>query len=171
LIHLLLNMSALYSLGSALERQVGSGRTSILFVASGVFGFIVSLQWARFGGSPLFTLGSSGAIFGLSGALVGHLAASRNPAWKPYLVQTLVLAAVLAILPMRIDNAAHLGGLAAGVALGFAFRKERRPRRQDRLFGWLGAGLIALSLAAIVLSDLSSQWRIQQALEALTSGF
>jgi membrane associated rhomboid family serine protease len=168
-LHLVFNLSALWSLGSGCERRLGSGRFAVLFVLSGVVGFVFSDYWARFSGHLLFTVGSSGSIFGLSGALVGYLAARRDPAWKHYLLQVVILAAVLQLLPMGVDTAAHLGGLAAGIALGYAFHRERRPYQRARLFGWVGGLLLASCMASVVLCNLSPQWTIQRSLEQLRS--
>ncbi len=81
---------------------------------------------------PVALGGASGAIFGVMGALIAFLAKRREnltPQAKSLLMQLVLWAGINVFLGFTtpgIDNAAHLGGCAAGLAIGF-FLKER-PR-------------------------------------------
>ncbi|MEP7051819.1 MAG: rhomboid family intramembrane serine protease [Pseudomonadota bacterium] len=157
LLHVGMNCMVLTRVGASAEREFGKARFVVLFVVSGVLGFLVSNQWS--GGVDPPTAGASGAIFGLFGSIIGVLFARRNPAWKQALVENLVWLAILALMG-PINNAAHVGGLATGALLGFLFSKEARKQRLDLPFGLIAGLLLALSLASVVLSTLSPVWRL-----------
>ncbi len=156
LLHVGMNCFALSRVGATAEREFGKARFVLLFVLSGVIGFLVSNQWS--GGIDPPTAGASGAIFGLFGSVIGVLYARRNPAWKQALVENLVWLAILAFMG-PINNAAHVGGLACGALLGFLFSKEARKLRLDLPFGLIAGLLLAVSLASVVLSARSPVWR------------
>ncbi|HXO22301.1 MAG TPA: rhomboid family intramembrane serine protease [Thermoanaerobaculia bacterium] len=135
--HLLLNGWALYQLGSLFEVWLGSGRLLGAYVASGLAGSLASVLWSQFGSSPnpeRLSAGASGAIFGLLGALIAFLLRRRSrlrPQAKSLLYQLLFWAGLNVFLGLRypeIDNAAHMGGLAAGLVIGLLLREqEYRP--------------------------------------------
>jgi len=155
-LHLVFNMLALSSFGGALERQLGSARYAVLFLATGILGFVISDYWNR--PMPVYTLGASGGAFGLLGARIGVLYARRDPGWKDELIRNAVLAGILA-LAMRVNTAAHLGGAAVGVVLGVLFEKESRPARLTPLFAIIAVVGLLASVASIFLSNQSLFWR------------
>jgi membrane associated rhomboid family serine protease len=121
LIHLVLNVYALWAFGPFVERLYGSTRFLIIYVLSGMAGFTASLSFGR---GPL-TVGASGCIFGVLGAAIAILLVRRGQwpeGWRRGMLMNFAfLVAVNVgigfIMPM-IDNAAHVGGLAGGLALG-----------------------------------------------------
>lgn len=145
LIHIAMNLLSLASLGRAGERLIGASRFVVAYVVTGVAGFVVSTLW--YGTDPYTTMGASGAVLGLYGVLLGDRMVRRDPAWKDMLVRTVVVT-FLFYFALGTNQAAHLGGLAAGLALGALFALEKRPQQRDGLFG----GLAAASGFAIVLS-------------------
>ncbi len=125
--HLAVNLVALFVLGPPLAREVGPRWFLVVFVATGVTGNVVSHYW-----SPMVGLkaGASGGIAGVLGALAGQSLRARRVggryrSWH-------VLGALAAIYGMLIgfgpgrDNAAHLGGLLAGLAIGRLIEPSRR---------------------------------------------
>lgn len=121
--HLLGNMAALYILGLGLEHGLGARRFATVYVASMLAASAASLAMG-----PGPSVGASGAIFGVMGALVAHLYRHR----ADLVVRERRIPVVLglwagwtllvgAVVPM-IDNAAHVGGLAMGAALGWRSR-------------------------------------------------
>ena len=120
LIHLGFNMYALYLAGTIVERWYGSLRFLLFYLACAAAGSVASFV---FGGN-IPSVGASGAIFGLFGVL---LAAGRihHPVDRQSrgIVSQLMFLVVINIVfgfasGGSIDNAAHLGGLAAGLWLG-----------------------------------------------------
>ncbi len=122
LLHLALNMYALYLLGPPLERALGHGRFLTLYLVAGLGGSVASYTF-----SPLLTIsvGASGAIFGLMAAwIVVHrrLNADATP-----IIVLLGINVVLGFLVGGIDWRAHLGG---GGRRGAGRRDpHQRPRR------------------------------------------
>jgi membrane associated rhomboid family serine protease/antitoxin component YwqK of YwqJK toxin-antitoxin module len=118
LMHLALNMYALFVAGSTLEPEVGSGKFIWVYFLSGLAAALNSLYW------NLFTVGvgASGAIFGLFGfSVVLNLLLSHRkglPVTSIIINFAIFLAVnLLFAKAFHADNAAHLGGLAMGAAL------------------------------------------------------
>jgi membrane associated rhomboid family serine protease len=122
--HIGLNMFALWILGSALEPVLGRWRFLTLYVLSALGGSAVSLL-ALEGGEA--SLGASGAVFGLFGAL--FVVARRFDRDVSALVVILGINLVIGFTIPNIDWRAHLGGLVVGVVLAYAFAHAPRTRR------------------------------------------
>jgi rhomboid protease GluP len=148
ILHLLLNMMSFVDLGRMTEVRVGPSRCAVIFVVTGVLGFLSSELWY---GPGIPTGGASGGLFGLGGALVGSLYARRDRSYKDVLLRMVVYAVVFALM-VPVNTSAHVGGFVAGAALGYALEKQKHPRRADRLFAVAGVLLIVLSVASVVLS-------------------
>ncbi|HET8771138.1 MAG TPA: rhomboid family intramembrane serine protease [Gemmatimonadaceae bacterium] len=117
--HLFGNCAALYVLGVGLEHALGGTRTASVYLLAGLAGSIASVI-----AHPGPSVGASGAVFGMMGAVITFLIVQRDrydvrdkrvagvlAAWAGYTLLTGML------MPF-IDNAAHLGGLAAGALMG-----------------------------------------------------
>jgi rhomboid protease GluP len=120
IIHIFFNMWCLWNLGRLAERIFDRWTYLLVYTASGIAGSLASLWWHPQG----IGAGASGAIFGLAGGLIAVLYLGKLPiakdALKPTLRSLVMFAAYnlfFGLVP-GIDNAAHLGGLAAGLGLG-----------------------------------------------------
>jgi membrane associated rhomboid family serine protease len=129
ILHLAFNMYALYLAGTIVERWYGPLRYLAFYLACAAAGSTASFVF----GGDVPSVGASGAIFGLFGIL---LAAGRvhHPVDRQSraLVSQLMFLIVINILfgfasGGSIDNAAHLGGLAAGLWLGAIVPPTRVP--------------------------------------------
>jgi len=168
-IHIVFNTMALFDFGRITERELGSARFTIIFVMTGIVGFLVSDVWYSLQGAGPPTAGASGGLFGLVGAVIGYLFARKNPAYKQYLTHALLFTVVMLIAGFPVNHAAHFGGLVLGAVFGFAFSKETRPWKRTWLFGAIAAALVVSSFASIALSHASPFWKeIRQ--EELRSG-
>jgi rhomboid protease GluP len=131
--HLLFNGWALLQLGGLCEMLLGSWQTAAVYFATGIVASLASVVFTH-----SLSAGASGAIFGLMGALVAFLLRRRRsllPSGKALLGQLLVWAAINVALGFNvahIDNAAHLGGFAAGLLLGLPLRGRRFPSGEAR---------------------------------------
>ncbi len=126
LLHLLFNMYFLYLVGPLVEQLYGSARFVVLYVLTAAAGSAASFLLGGSGPS----VGASGAIFGLCGVLLVVSAVhrpvldGRGRAIMSQIGGLVVLNLIIGFgfdaLGARIDNAAHVGGLLAGLWLGFA---------------------------------------------------
>lgn len=122
IIHLAFNSYALYALGPETERVFGTWRFLAIYVIAGFAGTLAS--YIR---SPGLSIGASGAIFGLIGALTAFFYRAKSligaEASRQQVTQLISMAAINIVLGFTIptiDNAAHIGGMIAGAATGFA---------------------------------------------------
>jgi len=167
-LHLLLNLLALLSLGRAAEAAIGWSRFTVAFVGSGCLGYLVSHAWfVLWGTRGALLVGASGAIFGLLGLEVGILLARRAWEARSRLLRALALAAVIGLM-IPVNNSAHLGGLLAGVAIGYALGKERRRAQHDRLLAGVAGVLLVACVVSVLLSAHSPQWRAARQYEIAT---
>ena len=150
-LHLGMNLMTLVALGRELESRLGSGRFGVVFLFSGIIGFVASDVWCFISASPSLTGGASGGLYGLIGALIGYLFARKDPRYRSILVEVAVLGVAMALL-FPVNNAAHVGGFIAGFPLGMLFFREKRPWRLDLFFGGLAGLLTVMSLVSIGLS-------------------
>jgi hypothetical protein len=86
------------------------------------------------------------------------MVARRDPEWRRALVRNLIFAVLLALV-LSVNTAAHLGGFAAGIAIGFALHEERRRLGLSQLMSPLAALAILGSVASVGLSTQSPFWQ------------
>lgn len=167
LLHFFVNMYSLYAIGPAVERFFGPQRMLILYLLSGIGGVVMSMA---FSANP--SVGASGAIFGLLGALGMFLFGHRHTFGRAATFQfrQIVLVALLNLglgLVPGIDNWGHLGGLITGAGLTAAigpslepvWGEESLPRLMDRRpwrTAWPRAVAALLILSALALAATRS---------------
>ena len=134
--HLLFNMLALGSLGRKVERLEGIGRYAlIILIIASCSHLLQGLMPTKWFGSPFF-VGISGVVFGLIGYL-GMKTTLRPDLGIQVPAQTYLMVALILVIglygnskSLPLANMAHLGGLIAGVALGFLMSDRRFDRRR-----------------------------------------
>jgi membrane associated rhomboid family serine protease len=153
-LHLLMNMFLLYLLSRELEPAIGHVRFLLVYVVSllgGALGVMLVSPDAA-------TLGASGAIFGLMGALVVlQLRAKQNP-WNSGLGLLIVINLVITFLNPEISVGGHIGGLVAGAVAGLLVTPLRWPQEnamvKDGFIALIGIGFaVAAVLAAQALAS------------------
>lgn len=119
LIHLLLNTVALNLFGNEIEAKFGSSRFMLTFLLSCWGAGLASYLY-----SPAISIGASGGLFGLVGALTSYyykqkerIATAKLKFKSMYTL--LLINIVLGFIIPGIDNAGHFGGLVTGILLGF----------------------------------------------------
>jgi len=150
LVHLVLNMVALGSIGDWVEHAWGSWRSAILFILTSVAGCLVSLLWCE----SRMVVGASAGVLGQAGALwVGRqfgsptLQAALDPVSALRLGILILLCLFLGTIVPGIAQAGHVGGLGMGLILG-ALLARGWPRWVHTLGGLLVAALL-LGLASL----------------------
>jgi len=161
LIHILVNMMSVRNVAPIVAEFYGASRMIIIYVLSGVAGFGASTLFGTFlppipylSGSG-FTVGASASIAGLIGAVFyyGHRTGSGaiSDQAKIWIFMFLAMGAFFD----RIDNVAHLGGLAGGY-LCSKFLDPLYPERLDHFV--IALGSLALTAIAIVVSVIHGYW-------------
>jgi len=121
LMHLAFNGWALFSLGREVEALYGSGRFTVIYLLAGLFGGLATYL----AGLEGLSAGASGAIFGLVGAEIAYFLRNRRlfgAFSKQQLANLFTLVGINLVFGFTlagVNNWAHLGGLAAGFALGW----------------------------------------------------
>jgi membrane associated rhomboid family serine protease len=119
LLHLFFNMYALYLAGPIVERWYGSIRFLVFYLTCAAAGSTASFVF----GGDVPSVGASGAIFGLFGLLLAagrlHHPVDRQSRMLVSQIGMLILINIaFGFVATGIDNAAHIGGLLAGVWIG-----------------------------------------------------
>nr|WP_315463195.1 rhomboid family intramembrane serine protease [uncultured Rhodoferax sp.] len=167
LMHLALNMLGLYSVGITVERIYGPRLFALIYLGSGLVGSALSLHFAAQGA---VSVGASGAVFGIAGALVVGIWEHRRQLPRSISKQTLVSAGIFIVYSLAqgfaqqgIDNAAHIGGLLAGSILAYLLPEQLDLERYGRTVR--RKSLVALTIvlaAAAGLATAAPQARIDQ---------
>ncbi len=122
IIHLLANMYGLLFVGVFLEPILGKVKYAIAYLLTGIIASIASLWWY----DATVSVGASGAIFGLYGMFIAFLLTKVfTPEFaKSFLLSTGIFVGINLLMGLTggIDNAAHIGGLISGLAVGFLLR-------------------------------------------------
>jgi len=144
ILHIAFNMLALYWLGTVVEQAIGTWRFLLVYFVSGLAGSAGALLLT---GPFAVTVGASGAIFGIMGALlVLEYVATGSFAGQALTLILLNLALTLAIPNISVGG--HLGGLVGGVLATFALVHFRHARPR-----WIGPALvIAVGAASLVVA-------------------
>ncbi|HXG67032.1 MAG TPA: rhomboid family intramembrane serine protease [Blastocatellia bacterium] len=147
IIHLLFNSIALYQIGPQVEETFGSQKFILIYLVTGVVGFIASYPFNLNGA------GASGAIFGLIGLLAVYGWRMRSTAGRALMRSMLIWAAIGFIYGMAIgaNNAAHAGGMIAGAALG-CFLTDESPARGRATHAWNAA---AIACAVLITASFA----------------
>ncbi len=171
LLHLVLNMWALWDVGRLLEQVFGRWRFLLLYLGCGVIGNLLSLVMQ---GNRAVSGGASGAIFGLYGALVLFLWRERAQVdrgefrWMFGAATIFIMfALVMGQIVTGIDNSAHIGGLISGALLGVALSRPwtwNSPR--NRKLRFVALGLVALAVAAMLSLAPAPSYRLGEEVRA-----
>lgn len=124
--HLAFNMYSLWALGSNLERMMPKWKYVILYIVAGLGGSYLSHRMM----GDIVSIGASGAIFGLLGALIGYVMKHREMFRRGALMNLLIIAGINLAWGFQpgsgIDNFGHLGGLITGFLLSLIIKPGRR---------------------------------------------
>lgn len=155
-LHFLLNNYALWIIGQEIERLYGSARFVVLYLLTGVVGSLASYTFNPNAQSA----GASGAIFGLFGVMATF--AFRYRKELPERLATDIRRRILPVIAINlifgfsvriVDNAAHIGGLLAGVVLALVI-PYKRPHEHGTALIW--RVLQVVCLAGMILAFVAA---------------
>jgi membrane associated rhomboid family serine protease len=144
-LHIAFNMIALWFLGPQLEAALGRLRFTLLYLLSGLLG---SAAVYLLSGESTPTLGASGAIFGLMGALL--VIALKAGADVSQLLIWIGINAAITLFGANISWEGHAGGFVGGVLIALALAYAPREKRVV----WQAAGYSAVGVAIVVICVL-----------------
>lgn len=136
LVHLMFNCYALYIIGSQIENFLGKIKYIIIYLISGIVGSLFSIVFM--GNSA--SVGASGAIFGLMGALVYfgyYYRVYLGNVVKSQIIPLILLNLGLGFMMSGIDNAAHIGGLIGGLFVTMALGVKDKTSTFEKVNGWI----------------------------------
>lgn len=132
--HLFNNMLLLYFCGEIVEKTLGRFRFLLLYLASAVCGHLLSSAYELSTQSYYTSIGASGAVFGLTGAMLFLVLVKKGAAAHISLRRALIAVALSVYAGFTnpgINNAAHVGGLLSGFLFAFLLGIiPRLPRRK-----------------------------------------
>ena len=169
IVHLGLNMYVLAFTAPRVEYEFGTGRMLAIYLAGGLLASCASVLWGEMRSTPdnpagLLTvgIGASGAVMALFGSLLvglvmppprfAHLPKSQQPGLGRGLVQAVAINIGMGFAIQGVDNAAHVGGLLAGVVLGclMAVAPAALGQRATLMRYVAAAALVATSVGALL---------------------
>ena len=136
IIHLLLNCYSLYVIGSQTESYLGKIKFLIIYFFSGLTGSLLSITMSGGVGS----VGASGAIFGLMGALLYfgyYYRVFLGNVVKSQILPLILLNLFFGFFTQGVDNFAHIGGLVGGIVITMALGVKDKSSTFEKVNGWI----------------------------------
>lgn len=156
IIHLALNMYALFSIAAYLEPMLGKLRYITAYLCCGILASLASLCWHT---EPVNSAGASGAVFGMYGVFLALLTTNLIPKQvrRPLLLSIVIFVIYNIANGIKggIDGAAHIGGLVSGAIIGYLFAFSIKKERKQQTASWVVP-------AVIILSVVICGWYLQQ---------
>jgi rhomboid protease GluP len=159
LMHIFFNMWCLWDLGRLCESLYGRWTFAAIYFLTGIAGGLASIAW----NPVVLSVGASGAVFGLAGALIASFYLGEFSLPRIAISGTLRSLVIFAVFNLvigqvigGIDNGCHIGGLVSGLALG-ALIARLAPQQDAPLRRATVIGVVAL--AVLVGGFGVRQWR------------
>lgn len=150
IIHIGFNMYALYILGPVVERYYGKSKFLLIYFVSGILGNLFSCLFAS---EITFSLGASGAIFGLLGSIAYftyYYRATIQGLLKSQIIPTIAVNLLIGFMLPGIDVSAHVGGLVGGLLISMGIGIGDKGRNQDRINGIVILILLIISIVYLI---------------------
>ena len=124
LLHITFNMYALKIIGAEVEYAFGKVKYIIIYLISAIGSSIFSYMF----NPASISVGASGAIFGLFGAMIIFGIRNKNKIGKEYIInlaQVVIVNIIIGIILSNIDNSAHMGGLVFGAISALILKSKK----------------------------------------------
>lgn len=177
LLHLAFNMIGLWEAGRQICRWYGNGQFLFIYLGAALGGSALSLH---FSAQQAVSVGASGAVFGVLGAVLVALWRHRERIPAPIAKRLMGSQGVFVVYALTqglgktgVDNAAHVGGLLAGAALALLLAPRLEEGARARLRQGLAAVVVAAAVGTLVAAtpgariDHRQLFESQAALQAL----
>lgn len=149
ILHILMNSWVIFDLGTAAEEYYGTSRYLVLYFLTTIGGFAASTWW-----SSALSVGASAPLFGLIGAMIAigvkNRGSAMGAAMRSHYTQWALWGLAMGLLPgFRVDNAAHIGGLATGFVAGYLAGTPRLYQNwSERAWQMAAVLCVVITLAA-----------------------
>jgi len=150
LLHLIFNMYALYIIGSQIENFFGKTKYLLTYVFSGIIAGLMSMIFTK-----TWSVGASGAIFGLLGALLYfgyHYRMYLGTVIKSQILPIIIVNLIIGFSTSGIDNAAHIGGLIGGIIGAMMCGVKDKSDTSDKVNGLIIGVIFTVFLIYIAFS-------------------
>jgi len=151
--HLFVNCFSLYSVGRIVEKIFGHAKFLIVYLLAGIMGSLFSFMFSI---NP--SIGASGAIFGLMGALL-YFGTEKPMLFKLFfrngIVATIVINLAYGFMNSGIDNYGHIGGLIGGFLASGIVRGSSRLKWYNRKSIYIASTLI-IGASVLILGFTNS---------------
>ena len=131
--HIIVNMYSLSIIGNQIETYFGKLKYIIIYLYSGIVAGLLSANI-----NTGISVGASGAIFGLLGALLYfgyHYRVYLGEALKKNIIPIIIINIAIGFMLPNIDNAAHIGGLVGGYLMAMTLGVKGRSAKQEKING------------------------------------
>lgn len=156
--HIAFNMLALYSVGIELEQVLGRTRYLSVYLLSAIGASLFVLAWVLIQPSSLgtVTVGASGAVFGLFGAM--FVLQKQSGMDTRAVVGLLLVNLLIGFIVPNVSWQGHVGGLATGALATWIYWRQGRAKpgitakKQERQALWITVGMYVAVIALIGLT-------------------
>lgn len=136
IVHLICNCYSLYIIGSQVENFLGKIKFAVVYLFSGLIGALFSMSF----GGIVPSIGASGAIFGLMGALLYfgyYYRVYLGNVVKSQIIPLILINLGLGFFLQGVDNFAHIGGLIGGIMITMALGIKDKSSTFEKVNGWI----------------------------------
>ena len=133
--HVFNNMLTLFFVGQLLEQVIPMIKYIMIYLGAGIIGGIVSMGYHMYIQENVLSVGASGAVFGLIGAMIYIAVRYRNQLIQismHQIVLFLILSVATGLGEQNIDNAAHVGGFLGGILLAAILVKNQNNKEREK---------------------------------------
>ncbi len=151
IMHLICNMYALYVLGSQVERYYGTLKFLIIYFISGILGSLFSCVFMS---SYTYSIGASGAIFGLLGSIAYftyNYRATLQSLLRGQVMPAIIVNLLIGFIVPGIDVTAHVGGLIGGILVSMGIGLGDKYRKSDQINGFVVLLLMFIAMIYFII--------------------
>ena len=152
IMHLLLNMYALYTIGPVVERYYGKSKYIFIYLVSGLLGSVFSSVFMSAGS---ISIGASGAIFGLLGSIcyfTYYYRATLQGILRESIVPVIIINLIIGFMLPSVDLVAHIGGLLGGILVSMGLGIGDKYRKNDQINGFIVLILMFIFLIYMIMT-------------------
>ncbi len=148
--HIFFNMYALYQIGSQMEKYYGKIKFLIIYLVSALLGSLLSVTL-----TTNVSVGASGAIFGLFGAMLyfGYKYRTSLDAFlRSGIVPVILINLALGFLIPNIDVMGHIGGLLGGLLISYTLNVQGKTEKKNTINGIIILTIIVSLLIYLIMN-------------------